>query len=150
MHFRERPQFFGAGLGGYVALGIAGHFIAHHKLLDGGRAEQGRIEVYMKVPFGMSRSIRWFLMEDGRIGKRGVEHIIVAGGQTFQNVGQRLFFGSGHLKETGDPATAQNHCLKRPDCPEWNEGDEVSVVADNPLTPFQLQPQVRCWGSSGS
>jgi hypothetical protein len=26
----------------------------------------------------------------------------------------------------------------------------VSVVADNPLTPFQLQPQVRCWGSSGS
>lgn len=96
----------------------------------------------MKIPLGMRSSICWRLMEPCRVGKRGVEHIIIAGRKAFQKIGQRLFFGTIHLAEAGDPATAHDQGFERPDRPKWHQGYEVGVVADDPLIPAHLQPQV--------
>lgn len=95
--------------------------------------------MHVKIPFGMRLAIRRGLVKAGRIGKRAVKKIIVAGREAFQDLGQRVFFGCVHFGKARNPMTAKHQCRERPYRPKRHQGDEVRVVAYDPLTLFHLR-----------
>ena len=50
MSFRQRPQSLRGLFRRQVALGLGQHLVANHELLHGGRAQQGGIEMGVKLP----------------------------------------------------------------------------------------------------
>ena len=50
MHFRQLAQSTCGLLGSQIALRLAEHLVADHELLDGGRAQQRRVEVGVELP----------------------------------------------------------------------------------------------------
>src|SRR5579864_7746097 len=79
----------GGNLGRDVALRRSQHFKSNHKFSDGGRAQQRRIEVRVKMPFGMRLSTCGGLMESHRVGEGNAEHLVVGGGYFLQNLAER-------------------------------------------------------------
>src|SRR5208337_3828205 len=135
---RRIPQAFGGRFRREIALRRAQHLEPDHEFLHRRRAQEGRVEMSVHLPFGMHRAAARLLMEAHRIGERHVEQPVVAPGQLGQRRGERLLLGRAHLVKTPDPPPRQDHRLERPDRRERDEDDEMRVGEHDPLAEREL------------
>src|SRR6516164_6370136 len=69
MSVRDGAQALGTGFRGDVALGHAEQLESDHEFAHRSRAQQGRKEVRMEVPFGMLFAVRGSLVKAHGVGK---------------------------------------------------------------------------------
>src|SRR5271166_2363546 len=67
-------------------------------------------------------------MEADGIGKRHVEHAVVAADEVGERGCERGLLLGRQFVEAADTAARENHRLERPDCPERRERDEMRVL----------------------
>lgn len=88
MCLRQFAQLLGREFRSHITLRGCQQFEAHHELLDGGGAQQGREEVRVEVPLRMFAAIGRSLMKSHRVWEGSLKQIVVAGGEAFQDVRQ--------------------------------------------------------------
>jgi len=78
MLFRRFAQFLGCEFRRHIALRGCQQFEAHHKLPDGGGAEQRRKKVCVKMPLRMIVAVGRTLVKTHRVRERSLKQIVIA------------------------------------------------------------------------
>ena len=76
----QGAQALCGSFGRQVALWHTQHFVTYHELAHRGGTQQGWVIMGMQMPLGISRPIRWRLVETHGIGEGDLEQVIVASG----------------------------------------------------------------------
>ncbi len=98
MNFAQRSQLFGSGFRSYIPLWHAQHLEAHHELADGGGAQEGRIEMGVKMPFSMRFAVGRRLVEAHGVRERGLEEIVVPSRHPLKDIRQQGLSSGEPLK----------------------------------------------------
>lgn len=104
MHRAQLQQPLRCGFRREIALRHRQHFKADHEFAHSRGPEQRRVEMQMKMGFGVRPSIAWRLMKTHRIWKRNLKQVIIASCDLFQNIGQVAYLGPIQVCESSKMA----------------------------------------------
>ena len=83
----------------------------------------------VKMPFGMRVAVGGPLMETHGVRKRSSEKIVVARGESFEDVAECVALRGGEFIDGGDVSSCQDHGLERPNGPIRYQRDEMFIAS---------------------
>jgi hypothetical protein len=125
-----------------ISLGLGQELVAHHELLDGRRAKQGRVHVAMQLPVLGAGGAERRAMPTHRIRERHLEQAIVGGQQRRQQRRQIAPRRRRELRQARHRRHGQDQRLERPHCPVRNDGDPARVLVDDAIAALLLEASI--------
>src|SRR5262249_40867110 len=116
-----------------VPLRRSEHFVADHKFAYGGGAKERRGKERGGVALPAGAIVRRLLVESHGVRKGSLKQIVVTRSELLEDFAQAVALSVGHLRHGAEMAAGKNHCFKRPNGPEGNEGEEVVIFEDDAL-----------------
>src|ERR1039457_7281918 len=86
------------------------------------------------MPLRMRAAVRRRLVEAHCVREAGLEEVVVAGGQTFEGIGQAVPFLVPQFRQSAKMAARDQERLERPDCPPRHKGDKMLILKNDALS----------------